>query len=130
MESSIRKLTDNLVKDGQKIADRAADKIQGGILHVQHAAEDAGRTLSDEVEDLRSDVGPAISHVVGGVQSMSRRGVNAVSDIASQVSDAVSNTSDAIVAYTKKHPANALAIAAASGALLYAIVKASRSSRD
>ena len=61
---------------------------------------------------------------------VSKQGMDAVSDMASHARDAVSNTSDAVVAYTKKNPATALAIAAASGALLYATIKASRSSRD
>jgi ElaB/YqjD/DUF883 family membrane-anchored ribosome-binding protein len=126
MENSI---THDLAKDGQKIADKAAHKVQGGIRDAQQAATQAGNTLSNKVEDTRSDAGPAIQRVVGRVQSMSRHGVEAVGEMATKVRDAASNTSDSIVAYTKKKPANALAIAAASGALLYAVIKASRSSR-
>jgi ElaB/YqjD/DUF883 family membrane-anchored ribosome-binding protein len=127
MENSI---THDLAKDGQKIADKAAHKVQGGIRDAQQAATEAGNTLSNKVEDLRSDAGPAIQRVVGRVQSMSRHGVEAVGEMATKVRDAASNTSDSIVAYTKKNPANALAIAAASGALLYAVIKASWSSRE
>jgi len=68
--------------------------------------------------------------VVGRVQSMSKQGVDAISDMASQLRDVAANTSDSIVAYTKKNPAKALAIAAASGALLYAAFKAVRQLRD
>jgi ElaB/YqjD/DUF883 family membrane-anchored ribosome-binding protein len=127
MESSV---TNNLVRSGQTIADKAADKVQGGIRDAQHAAAQAGSTLSNTVDDLRSDAGPAMKRAVGRVQSMSRQGMDAVSDMAGQVRDVASTTSDSIVAYTKKNPATALAIAAASGALLYAAIKAARSSRD
>jgi hypothetical protein len=127
MESSV---TSNLVKNGQTMADRAADKVQGGIRDAQHATAQAGATLSNTVDELRSDAGPAMKRVVGRVQSMSRHGMDAVSDMASQVRDVASTTSDSIVAYTKKNPATALAIAAASGALIYAAIKAVRPSRD
>jgi ElaB/YqjD/DUF883 family membrane-anchored ribosome-binding protein len=127
MESSV---TSNLVKNGQTIAEKAADRVQGGIRDAQHAAAQAGNTLSNTVDDLQTDAGPAIKRAVGRVQSMSRQGMDAVSDMASQVRDAASSTSDSIVAYTKKNPATALAIAAASGALIYAAIKAVRTSRD
>jgi hypothetical protein len=48
----------------------------------------------------------------------------------SQARDAASDASDSIIDYTKKNPITALAIAAASGALLYAAVKALLPSRD
>lgn len=44
--------------------------------------------------------------------------------------DMAAGTADSIVSYTKKNPVKALAIAAASGAILYAAIKASRSYRD
>jgi ElaB/YqjD/DUF883 family membrane-anchored ribosome-binding protein len=127
MESSV---TSNLVKNGQTLADKAADKVQGGIRDAQHVAAQSGAALSSTVDELRSDAGPAMKRVVGRVQSMSRHGMDAVSDMASQVRDVASTTSDSIVAYTKKNPATALAIAAASGALIYAAIRAVRPSRD
>jgi ElaB/YqjD/DUF883 family membrane-anchored ribosome-binding protein len=127
MESSV---TSNLVKNGQTLADKAADKVQGGIRDAQHVAAQSGAALSNTVDELRSDAGPAMKRVVGRVQSMSRHGMDAVSDMASQVRDVASTTSDSIVAYTKKNPATALAIAAASGALIYAAIRAVRPSRD
>ena len=61
---------------------------------------------------------------------MGRQSVDNISDMASQARDVVSNASDSIVAYTKKSPVKALAIAAASGALLYAAIRALTPSRD
>jgi ElaB/YqjD/DUF883 family membrane-anchored ribosome-binding protein len=89
------------VKNGQTLADKAADKVRGGIRDAQNAAKEAGTTFS-----------------------------NTISDMAGQARDVASNASDSVVAYTKKNPAKALAIAAASGALLYAAIKALTPSRD
>jgi len=47
-----------------------------------------------------------------------------------QAREAASAGSDSIVAYTKANPVKALAIAVASGALLYAAVKAFTPPRD
>jgi ElaB/YqjD/DUF883 family membrane-anchored ribosome-binding protein len=94
-------VTSNYAKSGQALADKAADK-----------AKDAANSLS------------------GKVQSLGKQGLDAVTDAVSQARDVVTDTSDSIVAYTKKNPVTALAIAAASGALLYAAIRALIPSRD
>lgn len=127
MENS---MTSDIVKNGQTLAGKAADKVQGGIRDAQNAAKDAGTTLSNKVDDLRSDAAPALTKLVGRAQSMGKQGVDNISDMASQARDAASNASDSIVAYTKENPVKALTIAAASGALLYAAIKALTPSRD
>src|ERR1700730_6640702 len=65
--------TSGYVKNGQTLADKAADKVQSGIRDAQHAGKDAGTTLSNKVDDLRSDAGPALAKVVGRAQSMGRQ---------------------------------------------------------
>jgi ElaB/YqjD/DUF883 family membrane-anchored ribosome-binding protein len=127
MESST---TSGFVKNGQTLADKAADKVQAGIRDAQHVAKEAGAAVSDKVDDLRNDAAPALTKLVGRAQSMGRQGVDNISDMAGQARDVVSNASDSIVAYTKKSPVKALAIAAASGALLYAAIRALTPSRD
>jgi ElaB/YqjD/DUF883 family membrane-anchored ribosome-binding protein len=101
MESSI---TGNLPKNGQKIIDK--------------------------VDDLRDEATPALTKAISRAQSMGRQSIDAIGEMASQARDAAANASDSVVAYTKKNPVTALAIAAASGALLYAVIKALTPSRD
>jgi ElaB/YqjD/DUF883 family membrane-anchored ribosome-binding protein len=90
----------------------------------------SGQTIADKIGDLRSDAAPALKKAVSRAQSMSRQGADAIGDVVSQARDAASNASDSLVAYTRKNPVTALAIAVASGALLYAAVKAITSLRD
>ena len=101
MESSI---TGNLPKNGQKIIDK--------------------------VDELRDETAPALTKAVSRAQSMGRQSIDAIGEMAGQARDVASNASDSVVAYTKKNPVTALAIAAASGALLYAVIKALTPSRD
>jgi ElaB/YqjD/DUF883 family membrane-anchored ribosome-binding protein len=122
--------TTSFAKTSQALADKAADKIQSGISVGQDSVKDAGSILSSKVEDVRSGAGTAVRKGSRRVQSAGEQGLNAISEMVSQARDVASNTSDSIVAYTKKNPMKSLAIAAASGALLYAAFKAVSASRD
>jgi ElaB/YqjD/DUF883 family membrane-anchored ribosome-binding protein len=73
---------------------------------------------------------PIIRKVGGRAQSAAQLGFSAMSDIADQARDMAAGTADSIMSYTKKNPLQALAIAAASGALLFAAIKAFRTNRD
>jgi ElaB/YqjD/DUF883 family membrane-anchored ribosome-binding protein len=121
MESPV---SGNFEKSGAALADKAADKVQSGIRSAQNTANDAGSALSVKVDDLRSEVGSTFAKTAGRVQSMGKQGLDAITGMASQARDVVSDTSESVVAYTKKNPVKALAIAAASGALLYAVINA------
>jgi|GEM_PF-4090643 len=99
---------DDLMKQGQAFADKAADK----------AAE------------LRGNAAPTIKKVTGEVRTLGKQSMSAASDMVDQARDAASAASDSIVAYTKANPVKALAIAVTSGALLYAAVKAFTLPRD
>lgn len=127
MENAV---TDNLVKTSQALVDKAADKAQSGYRVAQDSAKSAGNILSNKLEDVRSEAGTVVSRGSKQVRSMGKQGLDAISDIASQARDVASNASESIVVYTKKNPVKALVIAAASGALLYAAIKALSPARD
>ncbi len=89
-----------------------------------------GQTMADKVDDLRSEAVPALNKAMSRAQAVGRHSIDAIGDLASQARDAAANASDSVVAYTRKNPVTALAIAAASGALLYAAIKALTPSRN
>jgi ElaB/YqjD/DUF883 family membrane-anchored ribosome-binding protein len=96
----------------------------------QTLAKDTGELLTSTLDDVRSEAGTAVRQGSKRVQSASKQGFDAITEMANQARDAASSASDSIVAYTKKNPVKALAIAAASGALLYAAIKTLSASRD
>ena len=63
-------------------------------------------------------------------QALGTRGAAAARDTAQQAYDAASEIAGSMVEYTKKNPAKALLLAAASGALLLAAFKILSPSRD
>jgi ElaB/YqjD/DUF883 family membrane-anchored ribosome-binding protein len=120
----------NFSKQGQALADSATDKAQNGIRSAQRATSNAGDALSDKVDDLRSEATPLIRKASARVQSIGSQGLDAVTDATQRARESLSDASDAIISYTKENPVKALAIAAASGALVYGLVKLIQSSRD
>jgi hypothetical protein len=68
--------------------------------------------------------------VAGRAAAAGKQGLDAITETASQVRDVASDAAESIVAYTKKNPVKALAIAAVSGALFYTAIKALSHSRD
>jgi ElaB/YqjD/DUF883 family membrane-anchored ribosome-binding protein len=127
MESSA---AGNFAKTSQALADKANDKVQAGIRGAQQSAKDAGDSLSSKVSAVHDKAVPAIRNASSRAQSTVQQGFDAVSDIADQARDMASSAADSIVSYTKRNPLQALAIAAASGALLYVAMKALRTYRD
>jgi ElaB/YqjD/DUF883 family membrane-anchored ribosome-binding protein len=120
MEDSI---STSFAKTSQALADKAADKARRGIRSAHDTVKDAGSILCGEVDDLRNEADSALTRVADRAQSTGRQGLVAITDMASQARDGVLDTSDSIVAYAKKNPVRALALTAAVGALLYAVLK-------
>ena len=122
--------TGNFAKTSQALADKAADKVHAGIRSAQQSAKDTGDSLSSQVADVHDKAVPVIRNASSRAQSTMQQGFDTVSDIADQARDMAASTADSIVSYTKRNPVQALAIAAASGALLYVAIKALRAYRD
>lgn len=127
MESSV---AGNFAKTSQALADKATDKVQAGIRSAQQSVQEAGDSLSSRVTDVHDRAVPMVRKTGARAQSTVQQGFDAVSDIADQARDMAAGAADSIVSYTKRNPLQALAIAAASGALLYVAMKALRSYRD
>jgi ElaB/YqjD/DUF883 family membrane-anchored ribosome-binding protein len=100
--------TNNLTKQGQGLADKAV-------------------ATADE---LGSNAAPLQKKATSQAQAWGKQGIDAASDMGQQVRDTAADAFGSVIAYTKRHPATALAVAVASGALLFALVKAMAPSRD
>jgi ElaB/YqjD/DUF883 family membrane-anchored ribosome-binding protein len=127
MENSIN---NDLSKNGQVLADKAAEKVQAGIRDAKHAAKEAGSALSHKAEELQSDAGSAAAKVLGRAQTLGRHSMDTMSGAAQRTRDVASSASDSIITYTRSNPITALLIAVASGALLSSLVKVLKSTRD
>jgi len=127
METTV---TGNFAKGTQALADKAADKARAGIDGARESVQDTGNVLASKVSEVHDKAAPLLRKVGGRAQSTAHQSLDAISDIAGQARDMAASTADSIVNYTKRNPAQALAIAAASGALLYMGIRALRSYRN
>jgi ElaB/YqjD/DUF883 family membrane-anchored ribosome-binding protein len=127
METTV---ADSFAKTAKALADKAANKAQAGIHGAQESVKVGRNGLSSKVGDVHDKAVPVIVEAAGRAQSRAQQSFDAISDIADQARDMAASATDSIVSYTKKNPVKALAIAAASGAVLYAAIRTFRSYRD
>jgi ElaB/YqjD/DUF883 family membrane-anchored ribosome-binding protein len=104
--------SDDLAKQGQDFADKAADQVNGGIRKARQTATKLGEAAADQAQTLLG------------------RGIDSARATAQQVRDSATQASESLVTYTKENPVKAILIAAASGALLVTLIKALSRSRD
>ena len=104
--------------------------METSFNHVGKHGQTLADKSSDQADELRGDAAPTIRKVAGQARAIGKQGINAITDTVTQVREATLNASASIAAYTRKNPTLALAIAAASGALLYGAIKALTSRRD
>jgi ElaB/YqjD/DUF883 family membrane-anchored ribosome-binding protein len=103
------------------------DTLVNHLSKQSHALADKA---TDTAHQVLSDAAPMIKRTANQARAIGQQGIDAVTDMVGQARDAASDASDSIVAYTRKNPATALAIAAAAGAVLYAAIKVMTSRRD
>jgi hypothetical protein len=90
----------------------------------------AAKKAKGAATKMRSEAVPVAKRVAGQAWEGVKGGLEAIDGSARQARDVSVKASKSVVAYTKKKPIRALAIAAASGALLHAAVNVFRPSRD
>lgn len=99
------------------------------VMMDRDTSKKAGNISGGTLDDVRGEAGTAVRRKPGKFRPPARRGPRTIAAMANRVVDFASNAPQSIVTYTKKNPAQALALAAASGALLYAAIRALSPSR-
>jgi len=120
----------NVAKTSDALVDRAADKVQNGIRGMQGSLKDAGDAFSSKVTEVHDKAVPVVRKAGGRARATMQQGADTIDDIGAQARDIVMNTADSLVSYTKKNPMTALALAAATGVVLYAATRKLRAWRD
>ena len=121
--------TKPLGQQGPDVA-KAAEKVQSGIQSTQQAANKAIDKAADKVDEVKSNVAPMLDKVTDQAQKLMQQGREVLNDTTQRVREKAVQASDLAVGYTKDEPMKALLIAAATGALLMALVSMMARSRD
>ena len=108
-------------------ASRSADQA---IRATQHAANGAVDSAAGSLQDLRHQTVPMMERASAQASAMAHRGIDSVRDGSHQLRVKAEHASGTTVAYIKDEPVKAVLIAAATGAVLMALVSLVTRSRD
>lgn len=112
------------------VADEAASAADNALKSTQRATDQAFDSLSNKVDDLRSQAAPIINRVSAKAEDAAKRGMEAVRDTTQQLREKAQLASDTTVAYVKDEPVKSMLIAAATGAVLMGLISLMGRSRD
>lgn len=122
-------LISNPSEQSNRIADQAAMSADHAIRSTQRVANEALDSLAGSVQDMRHQAAPLLNRATEQVNSLAQRGVDAVRGGSQQLRDQARHASDSTVGYIKDEPVKAVLIAAATGAVLMALVSLMSRSR-
>jgi ElaB/YqjD/DUF883 family membrane-anchored ribosome-binding protein len=118
--------TNDFSKQGQDLADKAANKIPGGIQDAKRTVNRVGDQLSSKADELRGEAQPLIKKATKQANAFAK----SLGDATQQVRDAAGQASECVIAYAKENPIKAILIATASGAVLATLFHTISRSRD
>ncbi len=113
--SSAKAKVDNL-------ADKAASKADGALDATRRAANTALDSLHEAVEDLHDEVPGALSRAAAQADRLARKSIDLARDASSEVRTRVLRATDQTADYIKGDPLKSVLIAAATGAVLAAVI--------
>jgi len=117
------KLQDNIAKRGAQVADgleRAVD-----TAHV--AAQETLASVSDKLDQAHADAKPTIDRFAQRSAELAHKGLAATRDAGARAKAAASRYASACENYVVEQPVKSVAIAAAAGATIAAVIMLSRS---
>ena len=119
-----------LGQEAASLADHAADSATSAIRSTQNVTNEAFDRLSDKVESARSHAAPLLDRLTSQAEIAARRSAEVVRDTSAQLRDKAARASDTTVGYIREEPVKSMLIAAATGAVLMALISLLRSRRD
>ncbi|MGH8795441.1 MAG: hypothetical protein ACREXI_00160 [Caldimonas sp.] len=112
------------------LEDKIGNAADGAARSTHQAVDQAADSITNKVEDLRSQAAPLIDRVSAQAEAAARRGIEAMRGSSQQLRDKAARATDSTVAYVKDEPVKAMLIAAATGAALMALVSLMGRSRN
>jgi len=105
-----------------KIADQAALTADNAIRSTQRVANEALDGMAEGVQDLRHQATPLLNRATEQATALAHRGADAVRDSTQQLRDKAREASDSTVTYIRDEPVKSMLFAAATGAVLMALI--------
>lgn len=110
------------------LADKVASSADQAIRSTQRLANQTLDGMSSSVHQMQDAAVPAINRAAAQVGELAQRGLDAARDSTQHVREKASQLSTSTVGYIKDEPVKAVLIAAATGAVLMALLSMVRRS--
>jgi ElaB/YqjD/DUF883 family membrane-anchored ribosome-binding protein len=123
-------VSNNFGKQGQDVANKAADKVQSGIRTAQDVANRGADKLSEGIDSVRRNTGPTLAKATDQVQSVANQAMDSLSSASKRVRATVADVGDSVVTHTQDNPVKAILISAAVGAIIATAVTTLSRTRD
>jgi ElaB/YqjD/DUF883 family membrane-anchored ribosome-binding protein len=111
----------------------AQDRIDT-VSRRAHEGVDAGRKLAnrtaDQLDGVTDDVASSANTTLARASEMARQSMDWMRDSSDRVRNEVSRAQDRTVGYIREEPVRSVLVAAATGAVVYALISAIRGRRD
>ena len=104
------------------LVDRASHAADQAIKSTQHAAAQTVDKVAGAMQNLRNETLPVLNHAVDGMSAFAHRGVDSVRDASHQLRVKAQHASENTASYIRHEPMKSVLIAAATGAVLMALV--------
>ena len=118
METTIKPVA----QQASNFADQAADSASNAIRSTQGVANAAFDRLSDKVDSAREQAAPIINRLSNQAEAAMQRSADALRETSAQLRDKALRAQDSTVGYIRDEPVKAMLIAAATGAVLMALI--------
>jgi ElaB/YqjD/DUF883 family membrane-anchored ribosome-binding protein len=107
-----------------------AERAEAGVDAGERASHRMLDRLADKAADLRDEGGPVVDRLASQARDMARHSSQWVREGSERLRDQAGRVSDRTTGYVRDEPVRALLMAAATGALLYAVVRLLRGRAD
>ena len=123
-------ITNANTQHSDNLADRAASSADHAIRSTQYAVNGALNNLAANVEDQRHQTAPLLDRASGQASALAHRGADSLRHTSQYLRDSARQSSDNTKSYIRDEPVKAVLIAAATGAVLAALVNLLGHSRN
>ncbi len=121
-KTSVEKAKDTAVAYGNKLA----NGVESAVDSANDVAQDALSSVSSKLDSLHDQAKPAVERVVARGQELAKNAIAGTREAGLRAKKAVSGYTDACESYVSEQPMKAIAIAAAAGATIAALILLSR----
>jgi ElaB/YqjD/DUF883 family membrane-anchored ribosome-binding protein len=104
------------------LTDQAALTADSAIKSTQRVANEALDSLAGTVQDMRHTAARFLNPAADQASAFAHRGIDAVRERSQQMREKAQHASDNTLNYIKEEPVKAMLIAAATGAVVMAVV--------